>query len=231
MKAPLILWLAIACGALQACDTPGEWSAVEAPRQLRVDFQRMTHTAAYIADATQLTPSEQQSLATFLQVAEVTTDDRVYLEATNNDRLNASRISALAGNLTRLGYVVGTLPPTRDAVPSNAILVAVERYVVTPPNCPNWTKSPSGDPENAASSNFGCATENNLGLMIADPRDLVIGRGMGPESAERAGLAIQRYREGKTAPLPSATAGTTYNFSVNPSGGTGTASGGTSTGQ
>ena len=231
MKTPLILCLAIACGALQACDAPGEWSAVEAPRQLRVDFQRMTHTATYAPDATQLAPGEQESLASFLQVAEVTTDDRVYLEPTNNDRRNASRISALARELSRRGYVVATLPPGRDAVPPNTLLVAVERYVVTPPNCPNWTKSPSGDPENAASSNFGCANMTNLGLMVADPRDLVIGRDMGPESAVQAGLAIQRYREGKTSPLSGTTAGTSYNFNINPSGGSGATPGGAGAGQ
>lgn len=231
MKAPLILWLAIACGALQACDAPGEWSAAEAPRQLRVDFRRMTHPAVYVANATQLAPSEQQSLTNFLQVAEVTTDDHVYLEATNNGGLNASRIGALARDLSRRGYVVGTLPPTRDAVPVNAILVAVERYVVTPPDCPNWTKSPSGDSENAASSNFGCSNVTNLGLMVADPRDLVIARQLGPAKAAEAGLAVQRYMAGKTAPLPTTSAGTTYNFNLNPSGGTGAASGGAGSGQ
>ena len=231
MKNSLILCLALACSALQACDAPGEWSASEAPRQMRVDFRRMTHTAAYAPDATQLAPREQESLASFLQVAQVTTDDHIYLEPTNNDQRNVSRISALARDLTRHGYVVATLPPGRDAVPPNALLVTVERYVVTPPDCPNWTKSPSGDGENATSSNFGCATTTNLGLMVADPRDLLIGRDMGPASADQAGLAIQRYREGKTSPLSGPTAGTTYNYNFNSSGGTGATSGGTGTGQ
>ena len=231
MKTPLILCLAIACSVLQACDAPGEWTASEAPRPLRVDFQRMTHTAAYAPDATQLAPGEQESLADFLQLTQVTTDDHVYLEPTNNDRRNAARISALARDLTRRGYLVATLPPGRDAVPPNALLVTVERYVVTPPDCPNWTKSPSGDSENAPSSNFGCATTTDLGLMVANPRDLVLGRDMGPESAEYAGLAIQRYREGKTSPLSGPSAGTTYNYNFNSSSGTGATSGGAGTGQ
>jgi pilus assembly protein CpaD len=230
VKTSLILCLALACGVLQACDAPGEWSTNEAPRQLRVDFERMTHTATYAPEATQLAPGEQEKLASFLQVAQVTTDDHVYLEPTSNDRHNASRISALARDLTRRGYVVATLPPGRDAVPPNALLVTVERYVVTPPDCPNWTKSPNGDHENAPSSNFGCANLTNLGLMVADPRDLLIGRDMGPESAAHAGLAIQRYREGKTTPLAGPTAGTTYNYNFNASGGTG-GSGGAGTGQ
>jgi type IV pilus biogenesis protein CpaD/CtpE len=57
--------------------------------------------------------------------------------------------------------------------------------------------------------------------MVANPRDLVIGRPLGPAEATAASLAIQRYRTGNTAPLPNATAGTTYNFNFNPSAGSG----------
>ncbi|HEV3177172.1 MAG TPA: CpaD family pilus assembly lipoprotein [Stellaceae bacterium] len=228
MKARLILCLALACGALQACDSPGEWSPAEAPKQLRVDFQRLTHTAGFAPSSTQLAPSEQQSLSTFLQTAQVTTDDPVYLEAVAGDRLGASRIGALARDLTRKGYSVASLPAAADAVPPNTLLVVVERYVVTPPDCPNWTKSQSGDHDNATSSNFGCSSITNLGLMVADPRDLVIARQLGPASAAQAGLAIQRYRAGQTSPLPTDSTSSTYNVTVNQSGGS---SGGSNPGQ
>jgi pilus assembly protein CpaD len=218
MNTRLILCLALVCGALQACDAPGEWSPAEAPRQLRVDFQRMTHTAGFAPNATQLTQSEQESLSAFLQTAQVTTDDPIYLEAVAGDRLGASRISALARDLTRQGYSVATLPAAPDAVPRNALLVVVERYVVTPPDCPNWTKSSSGNHENAPTSNLGCSNVTNLGLMVADPRDLVIARQLGPANAGQAGLAIQRYRNGQTAPLPTITTSSTYNVQVNQSG-------------
>lgn len=233
MKTRLILCLALACGALAGCDSPGEWSAAEAPRQLRVDFQRLTHTAGFAASATQLARSEQESLSAFLQAAQVTTDDPVYLEGTPSDRLSDARISALARDLTRQGYSVATLPAAPDAVPRNALLVVVERYVVTPPDCPNWTKSQSGDHENASNSDFGCSNINNLGLMVADPRDLVIGRQLGPAGAGQAALAIQRYRAGKTSPLLGTTAGQIYGFTQSPAGGGGGApsGAGTSTGQ
>jgi pilus assembly protein CpaD len=229
VKARLILCLALVCGALQACDSPGEWSPAEAPRQLRVDFQRLTHTAGFAPSSTQLAQSEQESLSAFLQAAQVTTDDPIYLEAVAGDRLGTSRIGALARDLTRQGYSVATLPATPDSVPPNTLLVVVERYVVTPPDCPNWTKSSSDDHENSQTSNFGCSTVTDLGLMVANPRDLVIARQLGPASAAQAGLAIQRYRSGQTAPLPSAAPGSTYNVTVNQSGSS--SSGGAAAGQ
>lgn len=167
MKARLILGLAIALGALQACDSPGEWTAVEAPKQLRVDFQRLTHTAAFPAGGTALARGEQESLAAFLQAAEVATDDPIYLEAAAEDRISISRISALARELTHQGYSVATLPTARDAVPANTLLVVVERYVVTPPDCPNWTKSASDDHDNKATANFGYSRRYKEGCIIA----------------------------------------------------------------
>jgi len=219
VKTRLILCLALIAGALQACDPPGEWTPAEAPRQLRVDFQRLTHTASFGPSATQLADREQESLSAFLQAAQVTTDDPIYLEARAGDRLGATRIAELARDLTRQGYAVSSLPAAPDAVAANTLRVVVERYVVTPPDCPNWTKSPSGDHDNFPTSNFGCSNVTNLGLMVADPRDLVISRHLGPANAAQAGLAIQRYRNGQTAPLPADTASSTYNVTVNQSGG------------
>ena len=231
MKARLILCLALMAGALQACDPPGEWSAAEAPRQLRVDFQRLTHTAGFAPSATRLAPKEQESLNAFLQAAQVTTDDPIYLETVAGDRLGASRVSALARDLTRQGYSVATLPAAPDAVQANALLVIVERYVVTPPDCPNWTKSQSDDHENAPTSNFGCSNLTNLGLMVADPRDLVIARHLGPAEAAQASLAIQRYRTGQTSALSGPSSGTVYNYSFNAGSGPGASTGGAGTGQ
>ena len=230
MKTRLILCLAALLGALAGCDTPAEWSGAEAPRHLRVDFQRLSHTAGFAANATQLAQNEQDSLSAFLQASQVTTDDPVYLEGAAADRLSAPRIGALARELTRQGYSVATLPAAPDAVPRNSLLVIVERYVVTPPDCPNWTKSQSDDHENAPTSNFGCADATKLGLMVADPRDLVIARQLGPAGAAQAGLAIQRYRAGQTSPLPGASAGQVYGSGGSNTGG-GAPSGGTTPSQ
>jgi pilus assembly protein CpaD len=50
-------------------------------------------------------------------------------------------------------------------------------------------------------SGFGCATTNNLGVMVANPADLERGRPLDPADAEAASLSIQRYRVGEIIPL------------------------------
>lgn len=58
---------------------------------------------------------------------------------------------------------------------------------VTPPDCSH--------PEYAG--HLGCATETNLGLMVADPEDLVHGSGRSSPDVERSGKVLQDYRSGK----------------------------------
>jgi len=217
----LIFVLAIASGVLQACTAPDtEWSNVEAPREVRVDYDRLTHATGFAPGTAAVSRIEQADLAQFLRAAEVRSGDPIYLEAAASDRLAARRIGSLARQLTHQGYEVASLPPSRDAVPANHLLVVVERYVVTPPACPNFTKSPGSDHENAVSSNFGCATQTNLSLMVANPRDLVIGRDPGLAPGDPAVLPIQRFRVGKTAPLPTENAGEAYAAQQTPTGGT-----------
>lgn len=217
-----LLLLTFACAALAACEAPtAEWSQTEAPKNLRVDYQRLTHPTGFAGNTAQLAGGERERLNAFLTTAQVTADDRVYLEAPASSRLSESRIITLSRDFSRAGYTVSTLPPAGDAIPPNHLLVVVERYVVTPPDCPNWTRSPSGDHENTTMGNFGCSNMTNLGLMVADPRDLVIGRPLGPQDADAASLAIQRYREGKTAPLSGVTAASTYTIAPLAPGGAG----------
>ncbi|HEX9489010.1 MAG TPA: CpaD family pilus assembly lipoprotein, partial [Stellaceae bacterium] len=88
---------------------------------------------------------------------------------------------------------------------------------VTPPDCPNWSKPASGDHSNTLPSNFGCADATNLGLMVADPRDLVLGRSLGPPRGDPALYGYSRYRTGK--PRKPDTTGTSGSFSFSGFGG------------
>jgi pilus assembly protein CpaD len=50
-------------------------------------------------------------------------------------------------------------------------------------------------------SNLGCANAVNLGLMVADPADLVTGAPTAPADATREAEAIVRYRTDKVRQL------------------------------
>lgn len=61
------------------------------------------------------------------------------------------------------------------------------------PNCPEWNHNVGGETE-SQSSNFGCAFNTNLAMMVADPQDLLHGRS-DPTSPEVATRAFKAWRE------------------------------------
>jgi pilus assembly protein CpaD len=196
----LSLGLAIAaCNPLTPPFKPGDSSF----KQLKVDYVRLAHPAVFGPNAVKLSGEESQKLAAFLDNAQITADDHVYIEPPSADKLATQRIGQIAHQLAARGIGVRTLPAKSEA-PNDQLTVLVERYVVTPPACPDWTKDPVSDHDNELYSNTGCANVTNLGLMVADPRDLVIGRQMGPDEGNPALAGIARYRAGKPKDLISA---------------------------
>ncbi len=67
--------------------------------------------------------------------------------------------------------------------------------------CPDWSRDLAYDPSNMTSSNFGCATAENLARMVADPLDLAGLRSLAGADATRESDAVRRYRDGKVQPL------------------------------
>jgi pilus assembly protein CpaD len=215
----IFLRICLGLGLILGGCTPqtSEWSPSAAPKELHVDFVRLRHVTAFAPGKAELAGGEAQKLAAFLDNAQVGSQDHVYLEPGDDDRLTAARVGRMVTEMDRKGVGARTLPP--GAVPADSMVVVVERYVVTPPDCPNWSSPAVGDHSNATGSNYGCSDATNFGLMVADPRDLVIGREMGPETGNASLLAIERYRAGNPKPLMSApTAAPNYTPMKDPSG-------------
>ena len=65
--------------------------------------------------------------------------------------------------------------------------------------CGKWPKDLAGaNNDNKNYHNFGCAQQNNLAKMIANPADLLAPRGMSDIDAQRRNEVFKDYREGKT---------------------------------
>jgi pilus assembly protein CpaD len=62
------------------------------------------------------------------------------------------------------------------------------------PRCPDWSGSNNGNTEGNG-TNYGCATASNFALMIADPMDLLHGRGGDANSPDVATRAVKAWRE------------------------------------
>ncbi|MGV8995697.1 MAG: CpaD family pilus assembly protein [Parvibaculaceae bacterium] len=76
------------------------------------------------------------------------------------------------------------------------IVVSYRQFIAVASPCGDWTDSYSYNPSNSTVKNFGCATQNNLAAMIADPADLVAPREMTASDAQRRGEVFTNYRKG-----------------------------------
>lgn len=202
-----LVGLALLAG-LAACTSPvDDWQPLEAPKTNTVALSRLTHTVQFAPGATRISAAERHRLFSFIADADLMAGEHVYLETPRGDAVSRSREDGIRRILARRGILVGSIPASMTTSNSqialgDTVTIQLERYVVTPPDCPNWSKPTGGDPTNSVASNFGCATATNLGLMVANPRDLIAGRTPGPADAEPTLIAVQNYRAGKPITLP-----------------------------
>lgn len=107
-------------------------------------------------------------------------------------------IDAVRARLIAAGVPAGSIVAglTYQDAPA-AVTLSYMRYEVALPICGDWTSSPTYDPYNEVHSNFGCANQRNIGLMVADPADLAHRREPAPTDAQNAGRVVQKYRAGQ----------------------------------
>ncbi len=189
-----------------------DFSNVPEARAPRADLVQYGHDVAFAAGEARLTNGQRQRLDSFLARLEAGYGDRFYVVAGRGRRGAPKQAAARLGErrrqavmafleLRRLRVLPLRIEFGIDAPVGEAVRVIVRRYVVTLPGCPDWTGRPGISYDNATSSNFGCATAVNFGLMVADPGDIVAGRHPGLLDGEFAARSIERYRKGETTPL------------------------------
>lgn len=106
-------------------------------------------------------------------------------------RSDVARVAAQYGLL-----LTPSAPITPGAVPPGSARVIVSRATASVPGCPNWRQAKNSGAPISTESNYGCATNTNIALMVADPDDLVLGqKGSVPNDAATASKAIRVYRE------------------------------------
>ena len=186
--------------ALAACAS--DYSKSEAPNNLRVDGAESRVDVSFIPGSARLTrPDAIQQL---VGAGRIRPADRVTVSAAGPPRLADQRTAAISRELLAFGIVTSASP--LEPVPANHAVIEVGRYTVTLPPCPNWSSPPNVEYTNAHNSNWGCAAATNLGLMVANPADLVSGRTLAPADGQPAVNAVQRYMTDRVKQPPAPTA-------------------------
>jgi pilus assembly protein CpaD len=199
--------LLIAAALLASGCTPesARWTPAESPKENKIEFVTVTHEVHFEPGKAAMVAGDGKALEAFLGSVQLSYGDQVTIDAgprhgdPAHDALAAKRLAEVTGLLRRL-RVMATLasrPTVEGALARDGVVVSVGRYVVTAPQCPDWSKPEGDDFTNTPPSNYGCATASNLGLMVANPADLVRGTPGGPADADFVARGIQRYRSGE----------------------------------
>lgn len=178
---------------------------VSAEKRAQAETVYFNHAVVFPADGARPYAREIDRLGRFVDRIRPNVTDRIVV-ATNpasDDKVTARRLALIGKALRERGLEPesrrmadvgegGGQPPGVDEV-----VIQVERYAVRVPGCPDWSRPTIGGFSNLPSSNFGCANQVNLALMVDDPRDLVHGRERRWADGELTASAITRYRAGK----------------------------------
>lgn len=120
----------------------------------------------------------------------------ITLSASGNDRNVTGRVS---DRLVTLGVPADHIMITPDGGPQAGpqARVSFVRYHADPQPCGNWSEDLGITYDNKPSPNFGCATQHNLAVEVADPHDLVAPKTLEPGDAQRSLTVLDRYRRGQ----------------------------------
>ena len=191
-----ILYTSLALGAsllLGACSQQGYYTNGAELERNTVTMVRLAHPVAAEQDgAVDLSQDSLANLESFTTTNEVGYGDLILFD--QGADVPAERIEALTNWFLKQGVSVGENNGVFGAMPADgSVMVYVERYTVTSPDCQRWSEASASNPNNAPGQPFGCASQGNLAAMVADPRDLVTGKrdGANPDTARKA---VKAYR-------------------------------------
>jgi pilus assembly protein CpaD len=85
-----------------------------------------------------------------------------------------------------------------DKDPQPPIRVSYMRYVAEAPECGRWPTNLAVEPNNLPYPHFGCATQRNFAMQVANPADLLGPRGETPRSGERRAVVWDKYTKGES---------------------------------
>lgn len=188
-----------------ACTPPAaEWTSIENAKQVKVEHVTITHTLTLPGNESGNKFNQAiRGLQDFL-------DDKVpYPNASTvivspDGKYHEKDIAIIKKILIKHGfsreYVALELETASEVdtpIKETKFEITVLTYYATPPSCSYWTRS-LGDAQGANEPrDFGCAVRANLAMMVANPRDLIVGRTIGQADGGVHAAGVRRYREDK----------------------------------
>lgn len=189
--------------AVESAVNPAGWQQIPLPVENQVETVTVSHKVAFAGNQSEVTNAERVRLRSFLESAGVPKGTRLGVEMPSTplgdrDALSVARASAIRLELYRLGYGVKFEDPEEYAARGDDLIeVRAARTIVALPDC----SQPQPLQGQRPLHEFGCSRTAILGLMVANPSELIEGQTLAPADGEASVLGVQRYRAGTPAAL------------------------------
>lgn len=174
-----------------------KWRQIPQSPENMVEVVTLRHMVPFASDQRGLGPRERDTLDDFIRKNRINVKDQIVVQggAGDSSRVAEGRVDAIRSEFARHGLVASEAAPAggADAPAINEVAVLIIRAVVIPPDCSVPQPEPTLRPEQP----WGCSVNAALGMMVADPLDLVEGRELGPADPAQSSGAMRRYREDK----------------------------------
>lgn len=186
-------------GALTATNNPSLYS-VHQPVVQRTDF-----VLDLDASGDTLSQAERSRLVAWFDSIELRYGDQLFVEEPRDYPSPGARagVGEVLGDYGM--FLQNGAPVLPGQIAPGIVRVIASRATASVPGCPNWNENEILPTVNTT-PNYGCAWNQNLAAMIADPNDLVRGRnGSVNGSGGTAARAVRVYRDrtpSGTGPLP-----------------------------
>ena len=210
---------------LSACSSHWDMQGVDPqeyytqhPVENKVEVRHLLYSMAFTADRNRLTADAIEDFRSAISDARPEAVESIRVGLAPSQMGNDMRKEHIAKLLRGMGYHRKFVHfESTPGTAANAAEVDIAYAAVVLPHCPDWRKSPVTTFSNTPQPNFGCASTVNLGLMVADPRDLEKGTGENAPNAERNSIVIHNYKSGQD--LTSSTGGSSTGGTMDSSSG------------
>lgn len=209
------VWLRLALGgagllALAGCQSPGtdryDPRFMSYEQRHPLTLQQREHTLPLLvgAGAHDLTSGDRMALSGFVQSYASQGEGSLRIRVPQGS-LNANAANSALGDVHDVVAQAGGNPRSirveryqvGNPQAHAPIMVIYDRLEAVTNECGTWSDPFAPALEQSDYYNFGCASQANLGAMLADPRDLVRPRGVGYPDAARRSEVLAAYRRGE----------------------------------
>ncbi|MCF6195559.1 MAG: CpaD family pilus assembly protein [Emcibacter sp.] len=197
--------LILASLILASCSGAANFANGDSQKRNEVTMIKIPFMMTFEAGSTSLSDNAVRQLDMFMMRSNVSYGDELSMDFPLNrdgglSDENQKRLAFLTGLLKNRGlHLAAAVTPYGMSPSPNKARLLISRYVVTPPRCGDWSQPSTGNYGNMNLPDFGCSTQASLGLMVANPRDLITGATGGSTDAEKAAKSIHTYRTKKPA--------------------------------